>query len=167
MVGLMLPSTSILAVLNIKRYTIYVHNNNTLKGRVDTSFILDFISVLPHFLTCGWGSCWFYFLTCGLGFCWCWTLMWLTEMTRALVSYVMLQNHPCGTSMVLWTLNSWKPFDWLSGIGNTGQWTIPFDVIFIFKLLTYCVTLSKMTGETPEVRSDKRKPRMLLRHRIS
>ena len=25
----------------------------------------------------------------------------------------------------------------------------------------------KMTGETPEVRSDKRKPRMLLRHRTS
>ena len=25
----------------------------------------------------------------------------------------------------------------------------------------------KMTGETPEVRSDKRKPRMFLRHRTS
>ena len=26
---------------------------------------------------------------------------------------------------------------------------------------------AKMTGETPEVRSDKKKPRMLLRHRTS
>ena len=105
-----------------------------------------FISVLLHFLTCGRGSCWFYFLTCGLCFCWCPALMWHTEMTQA-NSVLCNVAKPTVWYSEHWTVENgfnysvFKPFDWIFCIVNTEQWTISFDVIFIFKLLVDCVTL--------------------------